>query len=153
MNLKCISFFRRSPQAENHRAATEGCGVGPGVLGLGGEGGGSTLAGVSYRRPGTQSGHEGNRTLQEGYQPWRSVWTFGTHTIIYVCSFFNLQHEQVDQSAFIQNMTIKILKHQFLFFNAGYYGDGLNAIIVFAVCFMPESNQPNYRYIMDNLFK
>ncbi|TRY94614.1 hypothetical protein DNTS_015816 [Danionella cerebrum] len=34
-----------------------------------------------------------------------------------------------------------------------YYGDGLNAIIVFAVCFMPESNQPNYRYIMDNLFK
>lgn len=35
----------------------------------------------------------------------------------------------------------------------GYYGDGLNAIIVFAVCFMPESNQPNYRYIMDNLFK
>lgn len=36
---------------------------------------------------------------------------------------------------------------------AGYYGDGLNAIIVFAVCFMPESNQPNYRYIMDNLFK
>lgn len=39
------------------------------------------------------------------------------------------------------------------FFDAGYYGDGLNAIIVFAVCFMPESNQPNYRYIMDNLFK
>ena len=37
--------------------------------------------------------------------------------------------------------------------SAGYYGDGLNAIIVFAVCFMPESNQPNYRYIMDNLFK
>lgn len=36
---------------------------------------------------------------------------------------------------------------------AGYYGDGLNAIIVFAVCYMPESNQPNYRYIMDNLFK
>ncbi|KAG8144839.1 hypothetical protein E2320_013251 [Naja naja] len=32
-------------------------------------------------------------------------------------------------------------------------GDGLNAIIVFAVCFMPESNQPNYRYLMDNLFK
>lgn len=51
---------------------------------------------------------------------------FGTHTIIYVCSFFNLQHEQavfylcltqVDQSAFIQNMTIKILKHQFFMFD------------------------------------
>ncbi|XP_017341370.1 BCL2/adenovirus E1B 19 kDa protein-interacting protein 2 isoform X2 [Ictalurus punctatus] len=37
--------------------------------------------------------------------------------------------------------------------HGGYYGDGLNAIIVFAVCFMPESNQQNYRYIMDNLFK
>ncbi|XP_056157050.1 BCL2/adenovirus E1B 19 kDa protein-interacting protein 2-like [Lampris incognitus] len=37
--------------------------------------------------------------------------------------------------------------------HGGYYGDGLNAIIVFAVCFMPESNQPNYSYIMDNLFK
>ncbi|XP_055011324.1 BCL2/adenovirus E1B 19 kDa protein-interacting protein 2 isoform X2 [Boleophthalmus pectinirostris] len=37
--------------------------------------------------------------------------------------------------------------------HGGYYGDGLNAIIVFAVCFMPESNKPNYRYIMDNLFK
>ncbi|XP_068129695.1 BCL2/adenovirus E1B 19 kDa protein-interacting protein 2 [Hyperolius riggenbachi] len=35
----------------------------------------------------------------------------------------------------------------------GYYGDGLNAIIVFAVCFMPDSGQPNYRYLMDNLFK
>ncbi|KAJ3596649.1 hypothetical protein NHX12_003053 [Muraenolepis orangiensis] len=41
----------------------------------------------------------------------------------------------------------KVLSH------GGYYGDGLNAIIVFAVCFMPESNRPNYRYIMDNLFK
>lgn len=36
---------------------------------------------------------------------------------------------------------------------SGYYGDGLNAIVVFAVCFMPESGQPNYRYLMDNLFK
>ncbi|XP_034032364.1 BCL2/adenovirus E1B 19 kDa protein-interacting protein 2 isoform X2 [Thalassophryne amazonica] len=41
----------------------------------------------------------------------------------------------------------KVISH------GGYYGDGLNAIIVFAVCFMPESSQSNYRYIMDNLFK
>ncbi|XP_005987801.1 BCL2/adenovirus E1B 19 kDa protein-interacting protein 2 isoform X2 [Latimeria chalumnae] len=41
----------------------------------------------------------------------------------------------------------KVISH------GGYYGDGLNAIIMFAVCFMPESNQPNYRYLMDNLFK
>ncbi|KAJ8002415.1 hypothetical protein DPEC_G00158650 [Dallia pectoralis] len=37
--------------------------------------------------------------------------------------------------------------------HGGYYGDGLNAIIVFAVCYMPESDQRNYRYIMDNIFK
>ncbi|XP_031753782.1 BCL2/adenovirus E1B 19 kDa protein-interacting protein 2 isoform X1 [Xenopus tropicalis] len=41
----------------------------------------------------------------------------------------------------------KVISH------GGYYGDGLNAIIVFAVCFMPDSGQPNYRYLMDNLFK
>lgn len=41
----------------------------------------------------------------------------------------------------------------YFFSSLGYYGDGLNAIIVFAVCFMPESSQPNYRYLMDNLFK
>ncbi|XP_053573543.1 BCL2/adenovirus E1B 19 kDa protein-interacting protein 2 isoform X2 [Bombina bombina] len=41
----------------------------------------------------------------------------------------------------------KVISH------GGYYGDGLNAIIVFAVCFMPDSSQPNYRYLMDNIFK
>ncbi|XP_060611781.2 BCL2/adenovirus E1B 19 kDa protein-interacting protein 2 isoform X1 [Anolis sagrei] len=41
----------------------------------------------------------------------------------------------------------KVISH------GGYYGDGLNAIVVFAVCFMPEGGQPNYRYLMDNLFK
>ncbi|XP_077173661.1 BCL2/adenovirus E1B 19 kDa protein-interacting protein 2 isoform X1 [Paroedura picta] len=41
----------------------------------------------------------------------------------------------------------KVIRH------GGYYGDGLNAIVVFAVCFMPESSQPNYKYLMDNLFK
>lgn len=56
----------------------------------------------------------------------------------------------------MNEVSVFILKHQIAFFflpTTGYYGDGLNAIIVFAVCFMPESNQPNYRYIMDNLFK
>lgn len=46
-----------------------------------------------------------------------------------------------------------VLKILPFFFFSGYYGDGLNAIVVFAVCFMPESGQPNYRYLMDNLFK
>ncbi|XP_078468914.1 caytaxin isoform X6 [Lampetra planeri] len=36
--------------------------------------------------------------------------------------------------------------------HGGYYGEGLNAIIVFAACYMPDSRQPNYSYIMENLF-
>ncbi|XP_072258375.1 BCL2/adenovirus E1B 19 kDa protein-interacting protein 2 isoform X1 [Pyxicephalus adspersus] len=55
------------------------------------------------------------------------------------------QDHKVDMSAIEPYK--KVISH------GGYYGDGLNAIIVFAVCFMPESNQPNYRYLMDNLFK
>lgn len=34
----------------------------------------------------------------------------------------------------------------------GYYGEGLNAIIVFAACFLPDSSSPDYHYIMENLF-
>ncbi|XP_053560840.1 bcl-2/adenovirus E1B 19 kDa-interacting protein 2-like protein isoform X2 [Bombina bombina] len=37
--------------------------------------------------------------------------------------------------------------------HGGYYGDGLNAIIVFASCYLPENNIPEYRYVMDNLFR
>ncbi|XP_077120044.1 BCL2/adenovirus E1B 19 kDa protein-interacting protein 2 isoform X2 [Ranitomeya variabilis] len=55
------------------------------------------------------------------------------------------QDHRVDMSAIEPYK--KVISH------GGYYGDGLNAIIVFAVCFMPDSSQPNYRYLMDNLFK
>ncbi|NXG35694.1 PRUN2 protein, partial [Dromaius novaehollandiae] len=34
----------------------------------------------------------------------------------------------------------------------GYYGDGLNAIIVFAACFLPDSSRTDYNYVMENLF-
>ncbi|TSP09085.1 Caytaxin [Bagarius yarrelli] len=36
--------------------------------------------------------------------------------------------------------------------HGGYYGEGLNAIIVFAACYLPESGCPDYHYIMENLF-
>ncbi|XP_005208984.1 caytaxin isoform X1 [Bos indicus] len=36
--------------------------------------------------------------------------------------------------------------------HGGYYGEGLNAIIVFAACFLPDSSSPDYHYIMENLF-
>ncbi|XP_075700653.1 bcl-2/adenovirus E1B 19 kDa-interacting protein 2-like protein [Rhinoderma darwinii] len=41
----------------------------------------------------------------------------------------------------------KVISH------GGYYGDGLNVIITFASCYLPESNAPDYQYIMDNLFR
>jgi prune family protein 2 len=40
----------------------------------------------------------------------------------------------------------KVLSH------GGYYGDGLNAIVVFVACYLPEKSTLNYHYIMDNLF-
>uniref|UniRef100_A0ABM5ELS7 Caytaxin isoform X2 n=1 Tax=Pogona vitticeps TaxID=103695 RepID=A0ABM5ELS7_9SAUR len=36
--------------------------------------------------------------------------------------------------------------------HGGYYGEGLNAIIVFAACYLPDSSLPDYHYIMENLF-
>nr|XP_002127893.1 BCL2/adenovirus E1B 19 kDa protein-interacting protein 2 [Ciona intestinalis] len=36
--------------------------------------------------------------------------------------------------------------------HGGYYGEGLNAIVVFSACYLPDTQQTDYRYIMDNLF-
>ncbi|XP_068609495.1 protein prune homolog 2 [Brachionichthys hirsutus] len=36
--------------------------------------------------------------------------------------------------------------------HGGYYGDGVNAIIVFAACFLPDSDREDYHEIMENLF-
>ncbi|XP_003800438.1 bcl-2/adenovirus E1B 19 kDa-interacting protein 2-like protein [Otolemur garnettii] len=41
----------------------------------------------------------------------------------------------------------KVLSH------GGYHGDGLNAVILFASCYLPRSSTPNYSYIMEHLFK
>lgn len=40
----------------------------------------------------------------------------------------------------------KVLSH------GGYYGEGLNAIIVFASCYLPEKSRKDYTYLMNNLF-
>ncbi|KAM6434502.1 bcl-2/adenovirus E1B 19 kDa-interacting protein 2-like protein isoform 1-T1 [Liasis olivaceus] len=37
--------------------------------------------------------------------------------------------------------------------HGGYHGEGLNAILVFASCYLPESSVPNYPYVMENLFR
>ncbi|XP_058238568.1 protein prune homolog 2 isoform X4 [Hemibagrus wyckioides] len=40
----------------------------------------------------------------------------------------------------------KVISH------GGYYGNGANAIIVFAACFLPDSDSEDYHEIMENLF-
>ncbi|XP_077928596.1 bcl-2/adenovirus E1B 19 kDa-interacting protein 2-like protein isoform X2 [Halichoerus grypus] len=37
--------------------------------------------------------------------------------------------------------------------HGGYHGDGLNAVIVFASCYLPSSSIPNYTYVMEHLFR
>ncbi|CAI5667239.1 protein prune homolog 2 isoform X1 [Oreochromis niloticus] len=41
---------------------------------------------------------------------------------------------------------MKVISH------GGYYGNGVNAIIVFAACFLPDSDREDYHEIMENLF-
>lgn len=40
----------------------------------------------------------------------------------------------------------KILSH------GGYYGDGLNALVIFTGCYLPDKSRRDYHYVMDNLF-
>uniref|UniRef100_A0A3Q0QWD1 Uncharacterized protein n=1 Tax=Amphilophus citrinellus TaxID=61819 RepID=A0A3Q0QWD1_AMPCI len=40
---------------------------------------------------------------------------------------------------------LRVLSH------GGYYGDGMNDIIVFSSCYLPENSLENYQYVMDNL--
>ncbi|XP_012585520.1 PREDICTED: bcl-2/adenovirus E1B 19 kDa-interacting protein 2-like protein [Condylura cristata] len=41
----------------------------------------------------------------------------------------------------------KVLTH------GGYRGDGLDAVILFASCYLPSSSVPNYSYVMEHLFR
>ncbi|XP_069576393.1 bcl-2/adenovirus E1B 19 kDa-interacting protein 2-like protein [Brachyistius frenatus] len=42
---------------------------------------------------------------------------------------------------------LQVLSH------GGYYGDGMNAIILFTSCYLPENTVENYEYVMQNLFR
>nr|XP_020653786.1 bcl-2/adenovirus E1B 19 kDa-interacting protein 2-like protein isoform X1 [Pogona vitticeps] len=37
--------------------------------------------------------------------------------------------------------------------HGGYYGEGLNAIIMFTSCYLPDSSIQDYPYVMENLFR
>ncbi|KAM9340405.1 BCL2/adenovirus E1B 19 kDa protein-interacting protein 2-like isoform 2-T3 [Symphorus nematophorus] len=42
---------------------------------------------------------------------------------------------------------LQVLSH------GGYYGDGMNDIIVFSSCYLPQNSLENYQYVMDHLFR
>ncbi|KAE8289408.1 Bcl-2/adenovirus E1B 19 kDa-interacting protein 2-like protein [Larimichthys crocea] len=42
---------------------------------------------------------------------------------------------------------LQVLSH------GGYYGDEMNAIILFTSCYLPENTVDDYEYVMDNLFR
>ncbi|KAL4646747.1 bcl-2/adenovirus E1B 19 kDa-interacting protein 2-like protein [Arapaima gigas] len=42
---------------------------------------------------------------------------------------------------------LQVLSH------GGYYGEGMNAIIVFSSCYLPDNTIEDYQYVMDNLFR
>ncbi|KAF6327911.1 prune-like protein 2 with BCH domain [Rhinolophus ferrumequinum] len=52
-----------------------------------------------------------------------------------------------------QRIDMKVIEpYRRVIAHGGYYGDGLNAIIVFAACFLPDSSRADYHYVMENLF-
>ncbi|XP_069482011.1 protein prune homolog 2 isoform X3 [Ambystoma mexicanum] len=52
-----------------------------------------------------------------------------------------------------QRIDMKVIEpYKKVISHGGYYGDGLNAIIVFAACFLPDSSRADYNYVMENLF-
>ncbi|XP_054477955.1 bcl-2/adenovirus E1B 19 kDa-interacting protein 2-like protein isoform X2 [Anoplopoma fimbria] len=42
---------------------------------------------------------------------------------------------------------LQVLSH------GGYYGDEMNAVVLFTACYLPENTVENYEYVMDNLFR
>ncbi|KAJ8004872.1 hypothetical protein DPEC_G00140810 [Dallia pectoralis] len=55
------------------------------------------------------------------------------------------QEYNVDMS--VLEPYLQVLSH------GGYYGEPVNAIILFSSCYLPENTVENYEYVMDNLFR
>ncbi|XP_072007018.1 protein prune homolog 2 isoform X4 [Engystomops pustulosus] len=52
-----------------------------------------------------------------------------------------------------QRIDMKVIEpYKKVISHGGYYGEGVNAIIVFAACFLPDSSRADYNYVMENLF-
>ncbi|CAH2294173.1 prune homolog 2 isoform X1 [Pelobates cultripes] len=52
-----------------------------------------------------------------------------------------------------QRIDMKVIEpYKKVISHGGYYGEGINAIIVFSACFLPDSSRSDYNYVMENLF-
>ncbi|KAM4053060.1 protein prune homolog 2 isoform 3-T3 [Anomaloglossus baeobatrachus] len=52
-----------------------------------------------------------------------------------------------------QRIDMKVIEpYKKVISHGGYYSEGVNAIIVFAACFLPDSSRSDYNYVMENLF-
>lgn len=77
-----------------------------------------------------------------GLEPEDTVHSDGSR---WRCFTSNGQQTHVNMSL-IQDY-VRVISH------GGYYGDGLNDIIVFSSCFLPENTIDSYHHVMDNLFR
>ncbi|KAG5286558.1 hypothetical protein AALO_G00016210 [Alosa alosa] len=80
--------------------------------------------------PGNTAG-QGREEAEAASRLWRTV-------------IIGEQEQRIDMQAI--RPYLRVVTH------GGYYGEGLNAIIVFAACQLPDSSCTDYHYIMENLF-
>ncbi|XP_035243263.1 bcl-2/adenovirus E1B 19 kDa-interacting protein 2-like protein isoform X1 [Anguilla rostrata] len=60
---------------------------------------------------------------------------------------FRIAGQEVRVNMSVLEPYLQVLSH------GGYYGDGMNAIIVFSSCYLPDSSTEHYEYVMENLFR
>ncbi|XP_075994987.1 bcl-2/adenovirus E1B 19 kDa-interacting protein 2-like protein [Genypterus blacodes] len=60
---------------------------------------------------------------------------------------FSICGQQLEVNMSVLEPYLHVLSH------GGYYGDGMNAIILFTSCYLPENTVEDYEYVMENLFR
>ncbi|KAK5873413.1 hypothetical protein PBY51_018456 [Eleginops maclovinus] len=60
---------------------------------------------------------------------------------------FNVSGHEYQVNMSVLEPYLQVLSH------GGYYGDDMNAVILFTSCYLPENTVEDYDYVMDNLFR
>ncbi|KAM8874722.1 caytaxin isoform 2-T4 [Spinachia spinachia] len=90
-----------------------------------------TAVASAKARPAGGSGNVGDEGNVNNGRLWRTV-------------IIGEQEHRIDMQ--VIRPYLRVITH------GGYYGEGLNAIIVFSACYLPDSSCADYHYIMENLF-